>query len=88
MIKFLFCTCRCFCYKLFPFFFFSQRGLYYFIGKIFFRRTEAVAWRCSVLSISQNSSEITCVGVLSFIEVVGYRPTTLLKRDSGTGVFL
>ena len=36
-------------------FFFSQRVLFYFIGKVFFRRTEAVTWRCSVLSISQNS---------------------------------
>ena len=44
MIIFLFCVCRCFSYKLFPFFF-SQRVLFYFIGKIFFRRTEAVAWR-------------------------------------------
>ena len=77
-----------FCFKLFPFFFFSQKVLYYFIGKIFFRRTEAVAWRCSVLSISQNSSENTCVGVLSFSEVAGYRPATLLKRDSGKVAFL
>ena len=25
-----------------------QRALYYLIGKIFFHRTEAVAWKCSV----------------------------------------
>ena len=31
----------------FQFFSFFQRVLYYFIGKIFSRRTEAVAWRCS-----------------------------------------
>ena len=30
------------------FHFFSQRVLYHFIDKIFFRRTEAIAWRCSV----------------------------------------
>ena len=55
---------------------------------MFFRRTEAVAWRCSVLSILQNSSENICLGVLSFSEVGEYRPATLLKRDSDTGVFL
>ena len=55
---------------------------------MFFRRTEAVAWRCSILSISQNSSENTCLGVLSFSEVAGYRPATLLKRDSNTCLFL
>ena len=88
VIKFLFWACRCFSYKLFPFFFFSQRVLYYFIGKTFFRRIEAVAWRCFVLSILQNSSENACVAVLSFSEVAGYRPVTLLKRDSGTDVFL
>ena len=55
---------------------------------MFFRRTEAVSWRCSVLSILQNSSENICLGVLSFSEVGGYRPATLLKRDSDTGVFL
>ena len=72
----------------FHLFFFSQRVLYYFIGKIFLRKTEAVAWRCSVLSILQNSSENTCLGVLSFSEFGGYRPATVLKRDSSTGVFL
>ena len=70
------------------FFFFSQIVPYYFIGKMFFCRTEAVAWRCSVLSILQNSSENICLGVLSFSEVGEYRPATLLKRDSNTGVFL
>ena len=29
-------------------FFLSQMVLYHFIDKIFFRRTEALAWRCSV----------------------------------------
>ena len=69
-------------------FFFSQRALYYFIGKIFLRRTEADAWRCSILSILKNSSENTCVGIISFSEIAGYRPATLLKRDSSTGPFL
>ena len=38
--------------------------VYYFTGKIFFRRTPAVASRCSVkmhFSISQNSSESTYI---------------------------
>ena len=40
-----------FSYKLFPFFFF-QRVLDYFIGKIFFPRTEAVTLECSVKKMS------------------------------------
>ena len=51
LIKFLFR----FSYKLFPFVFFSQRVLYYFIGITFFGRTEAVAWRCSVEKVSKVS---------------------------------
>ena len=39
-----------------------------------------------VLGISQNSSENTCIGFLSFSEVAGYKPITLLKIDSSTGV--
>ena len=39
-------------------FLFSQRVLYYFIGKIFFRRIEAVAWRGSVKKVSYVSGEI------------------------------
>ena len=50
--------------------------------------SEAVVRRCSVkkmfLKISQNSQEITCARVSS----AGLRLATLLKRDSGTGVFL
>ena len=38
-----------FYYRLFPFLFFFSEG--YFIGKIFFRRTEAVTWRCSVKKV-------------------------------------
>ena len=41
-----------------------------------------------VLSISQNSSENTCIGVLSFSEVAGYKPITLVKTGSSTGVLL
>ena len=41
-----FCVCS-FSDQQFPIFLFFQRVLYYFIGKIFSRRTEAVAWRCS-----------------------------------------
>ena len=52
---------------------------------------EAVAQRCSVknvvLEISQNSQENTSASVF-FDEVAGLRPTNLLKRDSGMGVFL
>ena len=39
------------------------------------------------LKISQNSQENTCARV-SFYIVAGLTPATLLKRDSGTGVFL
>ena len=53
---------------------------------------EAVVQRCSVkkvfLEISQNSQENTCARVSFFNKVAGLRPATLLKRDSGTGVFL
>ena len=52
--------------------------------------TEAVAQRCSVkkafLEISQNSQEKTCARV-SFSKKL-QASATLLKRDSGTGVFL
>ena len=34
-----------------------------------------------ILKVSQNSQEKTCVGF-------SWRPATLLKRDSGRGVFL
>ena len=40
------------------------------------------------LEIARNSQENTCARVFFFNEVVGLRPVTLLKRDSGTGVFL
>ena len=39
------------------------------------------------LEISQNSQENTCIRV-SFLKVAGLRTATLLKRDSGTSVFL
>ena len=39
-------------------FFFSQRVLYYFIGKIFFRRTEAVTWKYSVNKVSYVSRKV------------------------------
>ena len=49
---------------------------------------EAVVQRCSVkklfLEISQNSQENTCARVSARY----LRPAALLKRDSGTGVFL
>ena len=52
---------------------------------------EAVNQSCSVkkffLKVSQNSRENTCAS-LFFNNVAGLRPVTLLKKDSGTGVFL
>ena len=47
---------------------------------------------CSVkkvfVEISQNSLENTCAKVSFFNKVAGLRSATLLKKDSGTGVFL
>ena len=42
----------------FQFIFFFQKALYYFSGKIFFRRTEAVAWGCFVKSTSNVSRKV------------------------------
>ena len=39
------------------------------------------------LEIFQNSQENTCARVF-FNKVAALRPATLLKRDTGTGVFL
>ena len=47
---------------LFPFFFFSQRVLYYSIGKMIFYRTEAVASRTT-------HQKISVLGVLYFSKV-------------------
>ena len=58
------------------------------------KQPEAVVRRCSVkkvfLEISQNSQENTCarVSFLIKLQALGLRPATLLKRDSGTDVFL
>ena len=89
-LRLSFCSARVFVFltNCFHCFIFSQRVLCHFIGKILFRRIEGVTWRYPVLSISQNSSENTCVGVLSFSKVVGYRPATTLKRDSCISAFL
>ena len=38
--------------------FFSQKVLYYFIGKIFFRRTKPVAWTYSVKKVSSVPRKI------------------------------
>ena len=50
--------------------------------KVFFKK-----W---FLIISQYSQENTCVGGISFLIKMYFnkRPTTFLKRDSNTGVFL
>ena len=83
---------RCFSYKQFPLFLPFLEGFFYFIGKVFFRRKEAVGWRCTVkkkvLNISQNSSESTCIEVFSFNKVAEWRPVTLLMRDFDICVFL
>ena len=54
--------------------------------------TEAVVRRCSVkkmlLEISQNSQENPCARVSFFNKVASLTLATLLKRGSGTGVFL
>ena len=52
VLKYFFCVCRWFSSQLFPFFFFFQRTVCYFSGKIIFRRAEAVAWRSSVKKVS------------------------------------
>ena len=55
-----------------------------------FLTKEAVARRCSVkmllVEISQNSQENTCATVSFLIKLQA--PAPLLKKDSGTGVFL
>ena len=65
-----FCAHRSFSYKLFTFFsflrsFFTISLVKYFCLEVFCQK--------GVLSTSQNSSENTCVGVISFIEVAEYR---------------
>ena len=61
-VKFFSCVRRCFSYQLLLFCFFFLRALYYFIGKIFFRRTEAISWRCSVYQKTDSGT-----GVLLYI---------------------
>ena len=66
--------------------------------KLFSKMTasEAVVQRCSVkkvfLEISQNPQENTCVKASFLINLIklqtGLRPATLLKRDSGRGVYM
>ena len=56
-------------------FFFFQRALFYFGGKIFFCRTEVgsrleVFCKKGVLCILQSSSENTCIGVFSLSKVI------------------
>ena len=40
------------------------------------------------LKISLYLQQNTCVGVSFLIKIQAFRPATLLKRDSNTGVFL
>ena len=58
VIKFFFCVCLCFSYKLFRFFFFSQRVLSYFNCEIFIWRKKAVTQRCSVKKVPYVSRKI------------------------------
>ena len=50
--------------------------------------TGAVLLKKVFWKISQNSQGNTCARVSFFNKVAGLKPATLLKRDSGTGVFL
>ena len=50
--------------------------------------TRGVLCKKVFLEISQNSQENTCVRVSFLIKLQRCRPATLLKRDSGTCVFL
>ena len=59
-----------------PNFFFSQGVLYYFIGKIFFRRREPVPCEKGVLSISESLLDNACLWVLS----ISYRIKIRLRR--------
>ena len=68
--------------------------MYYKLEQVLQIRAIITNWgitRCSAkkvfLEISQNSQENTCDRV-SFLIKLKARPATLLKRDSGTGVFL
>ena len=58
----------------------------------FLQPLEAVAGRCSVKKgVLENFSKFTGKHLrqgLFFNKVAGLRPATLLKRDSGAGVFL
>ena len=50
--------------------------------------TAAVLLKKVFWKMWQNSQENTCARVSFFNKVAGLKPATLLKRDSGTGVFL
>ena len=45
-------------------------------------------FKIDALNISQNSQENNCSGVSFFRNAAGQRLATLLKRDSGTSIFL
>ena len=73
-------------YKL-PFFSFLRKFFNILLVK-YFSVEQKQSLGGVVLSILQNSSEKTSIGVFSFSEVAGSRPAASLKRDSGTGVFV
>ena len=91
-VKFFFCVFSCFCYQLLPVFskkIFFDRS---FIGKIFYHRTEPVAWRRFKYVLSNmycaKFVKICLCWTLSFRKITGYEHVTFLKRDSGIGPFL
>ena len=57
--------------------------------QVFFRGRPEMFWKYKILKILEilkNLQQNTCAGVL--ITLQAWRSTTLLKRDSSTGVFL
>ena len=93
MENFIFCSV-CAVVFLADSFHFFQRALYYFICKMFFFRTEAVTLRCSLKKVFQLSHKNSPVNISEyrsiffFGKIAGQRSAALLKRYSGTGVFL
>ena len=70
--------------------FFLRGFLYHFIDEIFFRKTEAVVWRCSVKWCLKYLAKFTRKYLCwcpSLSKVAGQRPVILLKRDSDTVIF-
>ena len=69
------------------FFFFFQRALSCFIGKIFFCRTEVVACSCTVKKYKITRQHLYRSLFFQQSCRIIKDKVTLFKRDSGTGVF-